>query len=67
MSEKLAAASGTPFLSFFTPSEIMTLSREAGFRTAEHVSAATLTGRYFTGRPDRLRPSSMEELLLATT
>ena len=67
VSEKLAEASGTPFRSFFTPAEMLALAREAGFRTAEHVSADTLTRRYFAGRPDHLRPSSMEELLLATT
>jgi methyltransferase (TIGR00027 family) len=66
-SEKFAEASGTPFLSFFTPQQMMTLSREAGFGKAEHVSAATLTHRYFADRPDNLRPSSMEELLLAST
>ncbi len=34
---------------------------------ARHVSAAALTERYFDGRPDGLRPSSSEELLVATT
>jgi methyltransferase (TIGR00027 family) len=32
MAEKGARASGTPFLSFFTPPEILALAREAGFR-----------------------------------
>lgn len=32
MAEKGARASGTPFLSFFTPPEIVALAREAGFR-----------------------------------
>ena len=31
MAEKGARASGTPFLSFFTPPEILALAREAGF------------------------------------
>ena len=65
---KGAHASGTPFISFFTPTEILALAREAGFRKVEHVSAANLTGRYFTGRYDGLRvPNNSEELLVATT
>lgn len=66
MSQKGARASGTPFLSFFAPSEILALARRAGFREAQHVSAAALTQRYFAGRTDGLRPGS-EELLIATT
>jgi methyltransferase (TIGR00027 family) len=66
--ERGARASGTPFISFFTPPEILTLAREAGFREARHVSSATLTQRYFTGRTDCLRPpNNAEELLIANT
>jgi methyltransferase (TIGR00027 family) len=66
--EQGARASGTPFISFFTPTEMLTLAREAGFRDVRHVSAATLTQRYFTGRTDGLRPpDNAEELLVATT
>jgi hypothetical protein len=61
-----ARASGTPFISFFTPPEMMALAREAGFSEVQHVSAATLTQRYFAGRPDGLRPGS-EALLVAAT
>lgn len=61
-----ARASRTPFISFFTPTEILALAREAGFREAQHVSAATLTQRYFAGRTDGLRPpNNSEELLVA--
>ena len=68
MAEKGARASGTPFLSFFTPPEILALAREAGFREARHVSAADLTERYFVGRTDGLRPpKNAEELLVANT
>jgi O-methyltransferase involved in polyketide biosynthesis len=63
---KGARAGGTPFVSFFTPPEILALAREAGFKKVQHVSAATLTQRYFAGRTDGLRPGS-EELLVATT
>jgi methyltransferase (TIGR00027 family) len=63
---KGARASGTPFISFFTPVEMTALAREAGFTEVETVSAATLTQRYFAGRTDGLRPGSSEELLVAT-
>jgi methyltransferase (TIGR00027 family) len=65
--EKSARAAGTPFLSFFRPDEILDLAGKAGFRKVEHVSAAELGRRYFAGRTDGLRPSTMEEVLVAHT
>jgi methyltransferase (TIGR00027 family) len=66
-SAKGARATGTPFVSFFTPSEILALAREAGFRRVQHVSADDLAHRYFAGRTDGLRPpANGEEFLLAT-
>ena len=63
-----ARASGTPFISFFTPSEMLDLARDAGFKAVQHVSAAMLAHRYFANRPDGLRPpDNSEELLVATT
>jgi len=63
-----ARASGTPFISFYAPAQIVDLAREAGFRTAQHVSAAEITARYFAGRADGLRPPfGAEEFLVATT
>jgi methyltransferase (TIGR00027 family) len=63
-----ARASGTPFISFFTPSEILALAREAGFKKARHICAEVLTERYFLGRSDGLRPpSGAEEMLVADT
>jgi methyltransferase (TIGR00027 family) len=67
MSTSGARASGTPFISFFAPPDMLALAREAGFKDAQHVSAALLNQRYFAGRPDGLRTSSGEDLLLATT
>ena len=68
LAEKGARASGTPFISFFTPTEMLALAREAGFKKVQHVSAAALAQRYFSGRPDELRPpNNTEELLVATT
>jgi methyltransferase (TIGR00027 family) len=65
--ERGARASGTPFLSFFSPDGILELAREAGFAQVRHVPAAELNQRYFGGRDDGLRTSSGEELLVATT
>jgi methyltransferase (TIGR00027 family) len=68
MAEKGARASGTPFISFFTPAEILGFARDAGFSEAQHVSAADLTQRYFANRTDGLRPpDNAEELLVART
>jgi methyltransferase (TIGR00027 family) len=65
--ERGARASGTPFVSFYTPAEMLALAREAGFRDARHVPGTLLAERYFAGRADGLRPSSGEDLLVATT
>ena len=48
--EKGARASGTPFISFFTPTEMLALAREAGFREVQHVSADTLTPAILRGQ-----------------
>jgi methyltransferase (TIGR00027 family) len=63
-----ARASGTPFISFFTPQQMLALAGEAGFKTVQHVSAAVIADRYFAGRPDGLRPpKNSEEILVAMT
>jgi methyltransferase (TIGR00027 family) len=62
-----ARASGTPFISYYAPDEILAMAREAGFAAARHVSAADYTQRYFADRTDGLRPFTTEELLVATT
>src|SRR5438874_7530480 len=68
LAEKGARASGTPFISFFTPPDMLAMAREAGFKEVQHVSAAILAERYFAGRTDGLRPpNNSEELLVART
>jgi methyltransferase (TIGR00027 family) len=63
-----ARAAGTPFLSFFTPEDMLALARAAGFMHVRHVSADELAERYFADRADGLRPpSNSEELLVAGT
>jgi methyltransferase (TIGR00027 family) len=67
ISQRGAAAAGTPFRSFFSPQEMMALAREAGFTDVRHVSSADQNARYFAGRADGLRSSAGEDLLIATT
>ena len=67
VAERGARAAGTPFISFYTPDEMLALAREAGFKDARHVSGVLLAERYFADRTDDLRPSSGEDLLVATT
>jgi methyltransferase (TIGR00027 family) len=64
--EQGARASGTPFISFYAPAEILALARTSGFTDTRHIPAATLNARYFADRTDGLRTSSGEELLVAT-
>ncbi|PXX69143.1 methyltransferase (TIGR00027 family) [Nocardia tenerifensis] len=67
MSAKGARASGTPFISFYTPQEMLAVAHESGFQGPHHVSGTELADRYFADRPDGLRPSTGEDFLIATT
>jgi methyltransferase (TIGR00027 family) len=62
-----ARASGTPFISFYTPPEMLALARAAGFRDARHVPGSALADRYFAGRADGLSPSAGEDFVVAAT
>jgi methyltransferase (TIGR00027 family) len=62
-----ARASGTPFVSFYSPEEMLALAGSAGFRDVTHISSRSLADRYFAGRADGLRPSTGEDILLAAT
>jgi len=55
------------FRTFFTPPEMLALAREAGFTKVAHVPATRLAELYFAGRSDGLRPSSIEDLIVART
>ena len=59
--------SGTPFISLYTPDEMLTLAHDAGFTRAEHISSHDLSARHFADRADGLHPSSGEDFLVATT
>ncbi|MBN9494420.1 class I SAM-dependent methyltransferase [bacterium] len=67
IAQRGAQASGTPFVSFFEPDEMVALALEAGFKDARHVSARELNARYFGSRGDGFRVVMGEELLLAST
>lgn len=62
-----AKSAGTPFVSSFSPTELLAMAREAGFRAVTHVSGDELNERYFAGRADGLRITKGEEFLVATT
>ncbi len=66
-SEKGASASGTPFISFFSPDEMLSMAREAGFKKATIVSGLDLGKRFFSGRTDAFFPSNAEQFLVANT
>ena len=62
-----AAASGTPWISFFEPDEIVALAVEAGFTDARSIATDELTAPYFADRSDGLRAAGGEAILLART
>ncbi|GEP90779.1 methyltransferase, TIGR00027 family [Chitinophaga terrae (ex Kim and Jung 2007)] len=64
---KGAREAGTPFISFFSPDEIIALGKETGLKNLETVSTRDLQTVYFSGREDQLAPASGEIFLLATT
>ena len=62
-----ARASGTPWISFYTPDEIVALAHEAGFADVRYVSTAELAEPYLAGRTDGLRAAGGEGILVART
>lgn len=62
-----AHASGTPWVSFYAPEEIVELARDAGFPTARHASTEEVAGRYLAGRHDGLSAAGGEGILIART
>lgn len=63
IAEKGAQEAGTPFVSFFTPSEILDLAHEAGFKAAKTISTKDME-QYFMNRTDDLVPASGETFLI---
>jgi len=67
IADKGARAAGTPFVSFFSPEEILVLANLAGFKEAKTISTKDMEQVYFTDRADGLFPASGEVFLLAKT
>jgi methyltransferase (TIGR00027 family) len=67
MSIKGAAASGTPFVSFFTFEEIVKLAESIGLKEIQTVSTKDMKDRYFKNRSDNLVPANGEFFLVAKT
>ena len=67
IAEKGAREAGAPFISFFTPDEILTLAREAGFKKAKTRSTKDMEQYYITNRTDNLLHASGQVFLLGTT
>lgn len=62
-----AREAGTPFVSFFSPNEILALADEAGFKESKTISTKNMEQYYFANRTDGLLPASGEVFLLANT
>lgn len=67
IAEKGAREAGTPFVSFFSPDEILELAKEVGFKGLKTVSTSDMERLYFADRTEGLHPASGEVFLLATT
>jgi len=59
------AAAGEPFHTFFDPSELAAILREAGFARVEDLGPSEINDRYFSGRADGLRVGSAGRLVRA--
>lgn len=66
IANKGAAASGTPFISFFTIEEIVKLAQDAGLKNIQTISTKDMAEMYFKDRTDGLIPASGEVFLVAT-
>lgn len=64
---KGAAASGTPFVSFFSIEDIVKLAGEIGLKEIQTVSTKDMIEKYFKERTDNLVPASGEFFLVAKT
>lgn len=62
-----ASSSGTPWISFYTPDDIIDLAEEAGFGHARSIPILDIAGRYDTHRLGQPSPATGEALLLADT
>jgi len=59
----LAAAGGEPVMTSWAPDEFEALAVRCGLAVADHPTMDDLRDRYFGGRPDGLRPFTMERVV----
>lgn len=64
---KRSEESGTPFLSLFSPQEIVSMGKQSGFKNSQYVSGEDIYQRYFANRSDGLRAGMAEAFLVSTT
>jgi len=64
---KKAHESGTPFLSLYSPEDMLSTAKVAGFKSPQYVSAEEIYQRYFANRKDGLRAGNAEAFLVAKT
>ena len=60
------AAQGEPFLSRFSPGELLAELSAMGYRKVDHFSPEEAARRYFANRTDQMRPPVVEQLMRAT-
>ncbi|MDX8570304.1 class I SAM-dependent methyltransferase [Elizabethkingia sp. HX QKY] len=65
MANKGAQQAGTPFISFFSPEEVIAIAKESGLNNTNLVSTEDIKDLYFKNRTDGLSPASGEVFLLA--
>ena len=65
IANKGAEASGTPFVSFFSPEEVEEFAKEIGLKDIQTISTKDMAGMYFKNRKDNLVPASGEYFLVA--
>ena len=62
-----AQASGTPWISFYAPDDIVELARRAGFADARSIATVEIAAPYLAGRTDGLAAAGGEAVLVART
>ncbi|WP_179124512.1 MULTISPECIES: class I SAM-dependent methyltransferase [Elizabethkingia] len=65
MANKGAQQAGTPFISFFSPEEVIAIAKESSLKNTNLVSTEDIKDLYFKNRTDGLSPASGEVFLLA--
>jgi hypothetical protein len=59
----IMASFGEPMVTRASPTDVEEWARHQGLEIVEHPDHAMIVGRYFAGRPDGLRPHTVERLV----